>query len=406
MISILRQQVCEIPAFLKVMTCDVKPSSFCTHRRGYCSGTAICFCARKGKALILALLISSSLTEAAHSQDGNSYKINDHIELKFSMYAELGLEYIASRGNEYSSKYQFSAYGEKRASLTFWKNWTLQSVVKAEEFDTRDDNDDEEGYGVAWDSLYLEYRNARFRAYAGKFQARFGLASDADLGKYGSDFNDYDIDEQVGFGGSVRFGGASYGQHIFSASVFTADTSVLSDSLFFSRGRLDRSGGGPGNTGDLSSFAIAVDGRQLPWFSPNFTYHVGYAHLAPGEGDQDGSDAFVLGARQTGIKVGSDVEVALIGEVAYVSNVEGDGDDITYYTLGAAANYGRYNFTLVYAPRRVEANDPQDDRTEQLFAASAGYYFTDNLGVNVSYCYREEEDETDNTVSVNVAVNY
>ena len=52
------------------------------------------------------------------------------------MYAELGLEYIASRGNEYSSKYQFSAYGEKRASLTFWKNWSVGSVVKAEEFDT------------------------------------------------------------------------------------------------------------------------------------------------------------------------------------------------------------------------------------------------------------------------------
>ncbi len=356
--------------------------------------------------MLFAPLVFLAMLSGASADDRKSNKINDYVELKFGVYAELGLEYIASLGNEYSSKYQFSAYGEKRASLTFGKNWALQSIVKAEEFDRRDENDDDEGYGVAWDSLYLEYKNSRFRAYAGKFQARFGLASDADLGKYGSDFNDYEIDEKVGIGGGIAFGSSAYGQHVISASAFTADTSFLSDSLFFRRGRLDRSDGGPGNTGDLSSFAVAVDGRRLPWFSQELRYHVGYAHLAPGAGDQEGSDAVVFGVRQTGLKLSSDIEIALVGEVAYVSNVDGDGDDVTYYTLGGHARYGRYNFTLVYAPRRVDANDPQDDRTEQLFAASAGYDFTDNLGVNVSYRYREEEDVRDNTVSMNFAFNY
>ena len=84
----------------------------------------------------------------ARAVDGKSYKISDQVELKFSMYAELGLEYIANLGNEYSSKYQFSAYGEKKASLTFGKSWALRSIVKAQEFDRRENNDDSEGYGV------------------------------------------------------------------------------------------------------------------------------------------------------------------------------------------------------------------------------------------------------------------
>ena len=353
------------------------------------------------------LVVAGFLTcLAGGGAEAKSYKVNEQVELKFGMYAELGLEYIAAIGNEYSSEYQFSFYGEQKTSLVFRKNWALHSVIKADEFDRRDDNDDDEGYGVAWDSLYLEYSNARYRAYAGKFQARFGMAADADLGRYGSDFNDYEIEEKVGVGGAITFGGPSYGQHVFSASVFTADTSALSDTLFFSRGRLNRSDGGPGNTGDLSSVAIAVDGRRLPWVSPNLSYHVGYAHLAPGGSDEDGSDAVVFGVRQTGLKLNPDIELGLVGEIAYVTNVEGDGEDVTFFTLGGSARYGRYNLTLVYAPRVVEAEDPQDDRTEQLFAATAGYEITDNLGVNVSYRYRKEDDLRDNTVSLNVAVYY
>lgn len=338
--------------------------------------------------------------------EAKSYKVNEDVELKFGMYAELGLEYIAAIGNEYSSEYQFSFYGEQKTSLVFRKNWALHSVVKADEFDRRDDDDDDEGYGVAWDSLYLEYSNARYRAYAGKFQARFGLATDADLGRYGSDFNDYEIDEKVGFGGGIAFGSPSYGQHVVSASVFTADTSGLSDTLFFERGRLRSSDGGPGNTGDLSSFAIAIDGRRLPWVSPNLSYHAAYAHLAPGAPDEDGSDAVVFGVRQTGLKLTPDIELGLVGEIAYVTNLDGDGEDVTFYTFGGSASYGRYHLALVYAPRRVEAEDPQDDRTEQLFAATARYDVTDNLGVNVSYRYRKEDDVRDNTISMNVAVYY
>lgn len=352
------------------------------------------------------LLISGAVSGAARAADSKSYKISDQVELKFSVYAELGLEYIVNTNNEYSSKYQFSAYGEKKASLTFGKNWALRSIIKAQEFDRRDENDDSEGYGVNWDSLYLEYTNSFFRVYTGKFEARFGLAGDADLGKYGSDFNDYEVDEKLGVGGSIKLGSSSFGQHVLSVSAFTADTSELSDSLFFRRGRLKRSDGGPGNTGDLSSFAIAVDGRALPGLGKDLSYHVGYSHLAAGTGDRDDSDAAVFGLRRTGIKVGPEAEIELIGEVAYVANFEGTGDDITFYTMGGAASYGPYKFSLVYAPRQVQADDPANDRTDQLFAASAGYSFTDNIGVNVSYRYRDEEDARDNTVSLNFAFNY
>ena len=354
--------------------------------------------------IVLAGQISAS-AQAPEETQANQYFLGNDITLKFNGYAELGLEYITPRLEGDASSFRFSAYAEHETKLTFQKNWSLNSVVKSQQLDKRDDDNDGEGYGVTLDSLYLQYGTSRYKVYAGKFQARFGLAQHANLGKFGYDFNDYKVDEKLGFGGSVGFGDPASGSYVLSASLFTADTTIFSDSLFFQRDRLRRSDGGPSNTGDLSSFAIALDGDRTPWTN-GVKYHVAYAHLAAGNGDQSASDSVVFGLRNDGLNLADDMRLEWVGEVAYVTNADGDGDDVTSFTLGTAIYKGRYTLTSVYAPRLVSAQNAADDRTDQLFALSVGYAVTDNSQAILSYRYRDEDDTTDNTVSLSYGFSY
>ena len=355
--------------------------------------------------LTVCVLFGGPISTNAQEAQGHQYFFGNDISLKFNGYAELGLEYITPRLEDSSSSFRFSAYAEHKTQLTFRKNWSIKSVVKSQELDTRDDDDDKEGYGVTLDSLYLQYGAARYKVYAGKFQARFGLAGQTNLGKFGYDFYDYKVEEKLGFGGSIGFGDGASGSYVLSASLFTADTTVFSDSLIFERGRLKRSDGGPSNTEDLSSFAIALDGDRLPW-ADGVRYHVAYAHLAAGDGDQSSSDSFVFGLQNNGWQIGNDMRLEWVSEVAYVTNVDGNGDDVAYITLGATVQNGRYSLTSVYAPRFVTAQNEADDRTEQLFALSLGYSVTDNSQVILGYRYRDEENTEDNTVSVSYGFSY
>ncbi|MGI9387689.1 MAG: hypothetical protein ACR2OX_09690 [Methyloligellaceae bacterium] len=338
--------------------------------------------------------------------DRLAYSLGEDTTLVFSGYADIGVEYIFSNDRDAETGFEFAPYAELNTALEFRQNWSIQSTLKAEEFDKRDENQDNEGYGLALDKLFLQYVSDRFIVYAGKFAARFGLVEDANLGKYGGDFNDYEVDEKVGFGGSVKFDAQGFGQQILSASIFAADTSVFSDSLFFDRGRLRRADGGPSNTGDLSSYAIALDGRSSVWLPANLSYHVGFSHQAAGQGDVGDSESLVLGLQQTDLEIVPGVSFQWIAEVAHVTNFEGDDEDITFYTFGGTLYWNLYSFTTVYSPRHVDSANEGNSRTDQLLAATLGYQIYDNTELLLAYRYRNEEDVTDNTVSLSLGYSY
>ena len=60
----------------------------------------------------------------------------------------------------------------------------------------------------------------------------------------------------------ISTGSTSAGKIALTTSLYTVDTTVLSESAFTNRGRTSLDDGGAGNTESLDSFAIALDDIQ------------------------------------------------------------------------------------------------------------------------------------------------
>ncbi|MCO6387238.1 hypothetical protein [Aliihoeflea sp. 40Bstr573] len=208
---------------------------------------------------------------------------------------------------------------------------TAESVLDPMPFDDRAFGD----IGLYVDTLNLELSNGATTFLAGKFGPGFGRAWDITPGVYGTELvEDYELSEQVGFALSHAFATA-YDTHTLGANIFTADTSVLSESAFTNRGRLSRFDGGAGNTGRLDNFSVTLDGAELPGLD-GISYHLGYRHLSAGFGDDYDENGFVAGlTRESELANGS--TLAISGEAAYLANAFGSPDDALYLTAGMFA---------------------------------------------------------------------
>ena len=139
------------------------------------------------------------------------------------------------------------------------------------------------GHGGYIDTLYAQYEVGNFRLFAGKFGSSFGQAWDLTPGLYGTAFaEDYELAEVVGLGGAVSMEGSPLGNLILSANVFTADT-ALTKSIFFSRPENRVSGGGVGNTGNLDSYSVTLDGSAIPLLGGQVAWHLGVSSLTKGK---------------------------------------------------------------------------------------------------------------------------
>src|SRR3546814_21075551 len=91
------------------------------------------------------------------------------------------------------------------------------------------------------------------------------MAWDVAPGIWGTDLaEDYELAEQIGVAGDLRFGGEGVGKHALTLGTFFADTTFLSRSAFTDRGRTRLSDGGAGNPEDFSPFPVALEGTALP----------------------------------------------------------------------------------------------------------------------------------------------
>lgn len=165
--------------------------------------------------------------------------------------------------------------------------------------------------GAYIEALSLNWRpTERLNLYGGKFIAPFG---------YGHHFfpgilplirahETYLIRESAGFGATATVvSDARFGDHDLSAAVFTLDTSLFSNTAFtrkpccegdFERYRRNYlAQGGPGNTGRLDNFAIALGGDRIGLL-PNFSYHLALLSRGPGRDGTEREWGYAAGAIQ------------------------------------------------------------------------------------------------------------
>lgn len=201
--------------------------------------------------------------------------------------------------------------GEIAAGLFLSPAWSVQGVVHLEPVGETEPNGGTTAFrtqAAYLEELRLDWRpTSRLVLYGGKFSAPFGRGHH-DFPGLLLDVRAHEvylIRESLGFGGTATVvSDARFGEHDLSAAVFGFDTSFLSETAFtrqrccerdFERyARNTRRQGGPGNTGQMDSFVVALDGDRMP-FLPDTSYHL--ALLSRGAG-VDGTK------RETGLAAG------------------------------------------------------------------------------------------------------
>ena len=142
--------------------------------------------------------------------------------------------------------------------------WTIQSSLVLEPVAEADGDAYFHGEGAYLDTLSVQYAGDAFTLYAGKISPVFGSAAAIAPGLYGAEIGEsYELVEMVGAGGDVNLAAmipGLAGEHVLSAALFMKDRSVLSDSIGTSRGRLELTDGGVGNTQGLKSHSLSLDG--------------------------------------------------------------------------------------------------------------------------------------------------
>lgn len=259
-----------------------------------------------------------------------------------------------------------------------------------------------EDQGLFVEELHLTYATEWFSVFGGKITPNFGLGWDAAPGVYGTDFAEegYELAEQIGLGATVTFKDERLGAHTLSASTFFTDTTVLSESAIDNRGRTRLSSGGPGNTEDLSSFAVALDGGEISAL-PGFGYHIAFVLRAEGQGSTADETAIAIAASYSFSVAG--IQVLPFIEYVHFDDLAGtDGDERDFLTTSLQMVWKRWNLAVSRTGRDTDIAGGSDS-DDELVQISAGYQFEFGLAIDAGWKFTEEADIDTDTFGVLLA---
>lgn len=329
-------------------------------------------------------------------------------------------------------------FGELALGLALSETFSLQGVLATEPIGEGDTTG-----GFPQDGLIGFRRQALFveQLYA-QWQPREGLALQggilvAPFGRGHHDFPGiltairahevYLVDQSLGVGATWTWlDDTRFGTHDISGAVFTLDRSFITSTLITSRRccserheryrRNTAAQGGPGNTGRLNNFALALDGDKMPLL-PGLSYHL--ALLSRGAGS-DGT------AREWGYAVAlryeqrwtRDHSTLLFAEAVQLRTaggrprveIETEGLDpdtgeeitesaettlaerLTFTTLGVQHRIGPWRGTLAWQHlRRKRSVAPLP--VENWFEASVGRALGAGFSLDIGYQYARYAEE-------------
>lgn len=257
------------------------------------------------------------------------------------LYYDLDLELqndLTTRATDGNRRNNLKAEIEAALRYQATESMSFNLGLKLEQVNDPAAGEDEafERHGAFVESLTVNYDSQGVGLYAGKFTPNFGVAWDVAPGIYTKEFaeSDYELSERWGVGGSIGVPGGPFGHLDLSASAFFTDRTALSNSLFSRRGRTTKAAGGPSNTGDFSSFALALDGHEVPWFD-TLEYQVAFVHQGKSQGNTADEQGVVASASFTWPLIGG-VSLSPLLEYAVFNGREGVRDRDQQNLTGAA----------------------------------------------------------------------
>lgn len=339
------------------------------------------------------MLILLALSKGAMAQEAG------HPQLSGELAIEVENDYVydttgsANELNDLFTESELDLVGQ------FSPHWSLTALGILEPVTDPRESRFFEDHEFFIEELHLRYERDRFFLRGGKFTPNFGIAWDIAPGIYGDDLADeYEFTERIGFGGGLRFSHETTGTHILTASTFFVDTTLLSGSVFTDRGRTELSDGGPGNTEDFSSFALAYEGSGIPPLQ-ELDYHLAVIHQAAGRRDTADETGLAIGLSHSS-SLTHDLALDALWEYVRFANAEGlDDQERHYLTMGGEFQWQSWNLALVYTGKHTETPRGEDSDAS-LFQVSAGYTFIFGSNLQVGWRQLQEEGSDSETVGV------
>lgn len=286
---------------------------------------------------------------------------------------------------------------ELGTSINLGQGFAINSMIVAEQINGPAKDAFLSEHGAFFQELNLSYATDSFEVMAGKFNPNFSIGFDIVPGVFGDTFAaDNEITEMVGFGGAYNINDSM----TLSGSAFFADTSFLSESFGTNRGRTRQSAGGPANTGAPESFAVALDGSDIPGVE-GLSYHVGFVRLAD---DNNDDELRLAAAGEYAFEINEDLTLTPMAEYVRVWNSGGNGnDDRNYIILGAALDYRNWQFSTAYSGRFIE-NTGAADVNDHFYTAAIAYAF--DFGLEASVAWNHTEDANVDTQTFGLFLGY
>lgn len=355
------------------------------------------------------LLLAALLATPAAAQEGLYPQIAGEVNL--GLYTN-ALTRMPDQRRQGASTFLF---GEIAAGLHLSPNLSIQSVLHIEPVGEQEPND---GWiffrrqGASLENLVLDWRPVQgVSLFAGKFSAPFGRGHHDFPGIFPMirAHEAYLVTEALGFGARWTFlSDPTFGEHDLTAATFTLDRTFLSETLITRRrccaegyerySRNTAAQGGPGNTGRLNNFAVALDGDNFSW-APGLSYHL--SAITRGQGsDGTAREWGYAAALRYEARWTEDLRTLFFAEhvefrsaggrpVEEVADAEGNVADLgiaerrRFTTLGARTSYGAWRATVAWQQdqRKRSANPVATERyTELTVGRELGWGFSVDAG--------------------------
>lgn len=378
------------------------------------------------KTLIKIFTIIIVLTANAYSEDKHNHDSHDHDNHnKEGFYGHLDVSIFADSMTKVAEDGKYNEiYSHSHAEIgnNFSNGWSINSNIKLEGGPDGDSHahgaalsPDGTDHGIndhmlIFEQLTLNYDNKNYSGFLGKFNPVVGLDYHNFPGMYGYQaVEGYGIKERVGLGGIIRKHAGSFGTHELNVTTFAADTSGLSDSLFFQRTHNSKQDSGVSNTEDLSSYSASLSG-SYPFsfkdnaFSKELIYRVGYADQAAGISDATDNTRYSASLIYKN-KISEDLSGKFIFERMQIDNLTGeDAHDRSHTTGGFGFDYQQWNFGTTYTYTDNDADEADESFNGNVFQSSVGYYL--GSGVGLDFGYKSEDNENKKTERIGMAIKF
>ncbi|MBK5344135.1 hypothetical protein JFU48_22425 [Pseudomonas sp. TH49] len=269
--------------------------------------------------------------------------------------------------------------------------------------------------GLVVNDLNYYQNNANSAFMVGKYHVPFGRAADTAPGLYTEDFvATYDLDGMLGGTVAYRYFDQTLGMIEPNVSVYTADNSFLGRPYFRHGEKLQRSDGGPSNTGKLDSYALTVNWLAIPAI-PFLEMQVGYMANKQGEDvPQNGNAADetikVASARYIWAYAPStDLEPTLAGhyfdivpfvEFADVHNEDAiQGNDTRYLTTSLTFDFGDWAVGATRTDKQRQSTGGADHQ-DYLNELSVTYNITGQIKLGVSAGTQKEDGQVSDLIGL------